>query len=326
MSAATGAPAQGGAPFVSVVIPAYNVAPFIGDALASLVAQTMPDWEAIVVDDGSRDGTGEVVASFGDRRIRLGAQENSGVSAARNRGMEEARGEALCFLDADDWLAPDALARMRSALGAGDVAAYGAYAFVPEEAHPGSAALWVKTGPFPEGDIVEPLLVMNLFHNGGHMLIRAEVARRAGGFLRGVRFGEDWEYWLRLATMGRFATVPGDAPLLYVRQRSSGAYLRMATDPASFEPAMDAIFANPALVARFGADRLAAIRARTEAENAWIVGRELVRHGKGAEGRRWMRASLAAAPSLKRAAVLAAAYAQPLIPRALLPQLGRYGR
>lgn len=323
---APGAPAQGGAPFVSVIIPAYNVAPFIGDALASLSAQTVSDWEAIVVDDGSRDGTAEVVASFGDARVRLVAQENAGVSAARNRGMEEARGETLCFLDADDWLGPDALARMRAALGEGDVAAYGAYAFVPEEAHPGATPLWAKTGPFPAGDIVEPLLVTNLFHNGGHMLIRAEAARQVGGFLRGVRFGEDWEYWLRLAAIGRFATVPGDAPLLFVRQRSSGAYLRMATDPASFEPAMDAIFANPTLVARFGAERLAAIRRRTEAENAWIVGRELVRHGKGVEGRRWMRASIAAAPSAKRAAVLAAAYLQPLLPRALVPQLGRYGR
>jgi glycosyltransferase involved in cell wall biosynthesis len=309
-----------------VVIPAYNVAPFIGDTLASLRSQTMAEWEAIIIDDGSRDGTGDVVAAFADPRVRLVAQANAGVSAARNRGMAEARGDALCFLDADDWLSPDALARMLAALGDGAVAAYGAYAFVAEEAHPGADPLWTKTGPFPEGDIVERLLVTNLFHNGGHMLIRREAAAAAGGFLAGVRFGEDWEYWLRLAVRGRFATVPGDAPLLYVRQRTSGAYLRMATDPASFAPAMDAIFANPALVARFGAERLAAIRRRTEAENAWIVGRELVRHGRAAEGRRWMRASLAAAPSVKRAAVLAAAHALPLLPRALVPQLGRYGR
>jgi glycosyltransferase involved in cell wall biosynthesis len=311
---------------VSVVIPAYNVAPFIGDALASLAAQTMADWEAIVVDDGSRDGTAAAIAAFGDGRVRLVAQENAGVSAARNRGMEEARGRTLCFLDADDWLARDALARMRDALGEDDIAAYGAYAFVPEEAHPGAAPLWVKTGPFPSGDIVEPLLVTNLFHNGGHMLIRTTAARQAGGFVRGMRFGEDWEYWLRLAAMGRFATVPGDAPLLFVRQRSSGAYLRMATSPASFAPAMDAIFTNPTLLSRFGPERLAAIRRRTEAENTWIIGRELVRHGKGAEGRRWMRASLTAAPSLKRAAVLAAAHLLPLLPQALVPQLKRYGR
>jgi glycosyltransferase involved in cell wall biosynthesis len=320
-----GASERSGAPSVSVVIPAYNVAPYIGDTLTSLGAQTMPAWEAIVVDDGSRDGTGEVVTGFGDARIRLVAQANAGVSAARNRGMAEARGRTLCFLDADDWLAPDALARMLAALGEGAVAAYGAYAFVAEEAHPGAAPLWTKAGPFPEGDIVERLLVMNLFHNGGHMLIRREAAVAAGGFLQGVRFGEDWEYWLRLAVQGPIAAVPGDAPLLYVRQRSSGAYLRMATDPASFTPAMDAIFANPALLARFGGERLAALRRRTEAENAWIVGRELVRHGRAAEGRRWMRASLAAAPSLKRAAVLAAAHALPLLPRALVPQLGRYG-
>ena len=71
-------------------------------------------------------------------------------------------------------------------------------------------------------------------------------------------------------------------PSLFVRQRASGAYLRMATDQISFRPCMDAIFGNPALVARFGAARLAAIRRRAEAENCWIIGRELVRHGRAA--------------------------------------------
>ena len=69
------------------------------------------------------------------------------------------------------------------------------------------------------------------------------------------------------------------APVLFVRQHAGGAYRRLATDPAAFAPCMAAIFANPALVARFGSPRLAAIRRRTEAENHWIIGRELIRHG-----------------------------------------------
>ncbi|MBX6746241.1 MAG: glycosyltransferase family 2 protein, partial [Acetobacteraceae bacterium] len=97
------------APAISILTPAYDVARFIGAALDSVLAQSFRDWEMVVVDDGSRDGTAEMVAARQDPRIRLLQQENQGVSAARSRAMAEARGDAILFLDADDWLAPDAL-------------------------------------------------------------------------------------------------------------------------------------------------------------------------------------------------------------------------
>jgi len=110
------------APAVSVLIPAHDVAGFLGDALDSLTAQTLPDWEAVVVDDGSRDGTAAVAEARRDSRMRLLRQQAAGVSAARNRALAEARGEAILFLDADDWLAPDALARLAAALEAAPAA------------------------------------------------------------------------------------------------------------------------------------------------------------------------------------------------------------
>ncbi|MBV8578021.1 MAG: glycosyltransferase family 2 protein [Acetobacteraceae bacterium] len=300
---------------IGVITPAYNVAPFIATAVQSVIAQSYQDWAMLVMDDGSDDNTAEIAASFADPRIRVLRQANAGVSAARNRGIGEAEGDALLFLDADDWLAPDALARLARTLQNADaVAAYGAYAFVAENARPGSPPLSVRSGRFPEGDILEPLLERNLCANGGHLLIRREVVAWAGLFESSIRFGEDWEYWVRLALLGPFAVVPGGSPLLFVRQRGGSAYLRMATDPAAFDPCMDAIFGNPALVSRLGAARCAALRARAEAENRWIVGRELIRHGKRREGLGALRGSFSAKPGVRRAALLAVSHLSPLVP------------
>src|SRR5438874_6230903 len=92
---------------VSVIIPCYNQAHFLHEAIQSALAQTYSHREILVVDDGSADNTAEVTAGFaGIRYIR---QENSGVSTARNTGLRESRGEYLIFLDADDRLLPDAV-------------------------------------------------------------------------------------------------------------------------------------------------------------------------------------------------------------------------
>jgi glycosyltransferase involved in cell wall biosynthesis len=294
---------------IGVVVPAYNAVPWIGDAIHSVLAQTHRDWRLVVVDDGSTDGTADVAAGFTDPRIHLIRQANVGVSATRNTGMSAVDGAALLFLDADDWLAPDALARLAAALDATPhaVAASGAYAFTDSG---------VVRRP-PAGDILRRLLVRNLFANGGHLLLRAEAVRKAGGFLRAITYGEDWEFCIRIALQGAFAAAHGRAPVLFVRRHASGAYHRLATDPAAFAPCMDAIFGNPALCARFGAARLVAIRRRTEAENDWIVGRELIRHGRKTEGIARLRRSLLAQPGIRRAALFAAAHALALLPAGL---------
>jgi hypothetical protein len=304
-----------GGMLVSVIIPCFNVRPYVGATLESLLAQSHSAWEAIVIDDGSTDGTAELVLSCTDPRIRLVRQENQGVSAARNRGIALASGQAVLFLDADDWLAPDALARMTARLaGSSAVAAYGAFCFVTED---GSQVVRTKTGPFPDGDIVERLLVENLFANGGHMLIGREAIDAVGPFRSDLRFGEDWEYWCRLALSGSIAVVPGDAPLLFVRQRGTGAYLRMATDPDAFAPCTQAIFSNPVLVQRMDPRRLARLRAETDAENAWIIGRESIRHGNAKSGLGWLRRSFRQRPGVKRTVLLVIAHLLPMLPARL---------
>src|SRR5215213_3125487 len=94
-------------PLVSVVIPCYNQAHFLGEAIESVLAQSYPNFEIVVVDDGSTDDTSEVAGSY--PKVRLVRQENQGLSGARNAGLARSEGEYVVFLDADDRLRPEAL-------------------------------------------------------------------------------------------------------------------------------------------------------------------------------------------------------------------------
>jgi peptidoglycan/xylan/chitin deacetylase (PgdA/CDA1 family)/2-polyprenyl-3-methyl-5-hydroxy-6-metoxy-1,4-benzoquinol methylase len=187
-------------PAVSVIVPAYNAAETIDKALASLAAQGRVAWEAIVVDDGSTDGTAEIVRRRMKRepRLRLIRQSQSGVSAARNAGVSEARGEWLCFLDADDWLAPRAFGELL-ALTRGDPEAavlVGGAARVGERGE-----LW----DWDSRDLTDPFAVLSThcsiaIHSA---LVRRSAVRELGGFDEALTSSEDWDLWQRLARAGR---------------------------------------------------------------------------------------------------------------------------
>lgn len=296
---------------ISVVVPACNAAATLAATLRSVLAQSHTDLQVIVVDDGSTDDTAARVAAFAaDPRLTLIRQANAGVSAARNRGLAAAACDAVLFLDADDWLSvPGAIATLAGALAAapGAVACVGPYARTgPACEHPRVTHYRNTATPH---DQLPRLLIQNRFANGGHILIGAAAARRAGGFRPGLAYGEDWEFFIRLALLGTFAFVPTRQPVLFVRSLPDGAYRRHAADPAAFIPCMETIFGNPDLLDRFGSRRLAALRRRAEAENAWIIGRERIRQGHRAEGRRWLIESVLAAPSPRRLALLGLAHA-----------------
>ncbi len=106
-------------PLVSIVMPAYNAEACIGDAIKSVLAQEHGNWELIVVNDGSTDGTADVVARFRDPRIRFfSLPANKGIGFARNKGLDEAVGELLCTFDSDDVMPPRSLSSRIAALGA----------------------------------------------------------------------------------------------------------------------------------------------------------------------------------------------------------------
>ena len=104
-------------PEFSIIIPTYNVAPYLRETLNSVLAQTCQDWECICVDDGSTDGTGNILDEYGkkDSRFRVIHKANAGVSAARNGAMQLAKGDYICFLDGDDVWAPDWLMKVKEA-------------------------------------------------------------------------------------------------------------------------------------------------------------------------------------------------------------------
>jgi len=285
---------------IGIIIPAFNVAPWLSDAIRSVLSQSYRDRSLVVVDDGSADATARVAATFCDPRIHLIRQPNRGVSSARNRGLATVTADAILFLDGDDWLAPEALAILSSTLAdcPWAVAVASSYA----RASAGGPTRHVA--PPPSGALLQRLLVRNLFVNGGQVLIRRPAIDAIGGFKCELSYGEDWEFWTRLALQGEFISIRTPAPLLFVRERAGSVYHSAASDPARFIPSMDAVYRNPAIVARFDAGRLARLRLRAEAEVAWVVGREMTRHGRMRDGRAWLVRSLFAAPSLKRLGLL----------------------
>ena len=193
---------------ISVVIPLYNKARHIQRAILSVLAQTYQDFELLVVDDGSTDGSGEVVRQMTDPRIRLIAQDNAGVSAARNRGIQEATGEWIAFLDADDEWLPCFLETMMGLRYRHPEAGIYATAYRytkndatwrPEFSHccttPGGGLLddyfHAAMGPPP----VSATAVM----------IPKSILAEVGNFPDGIRRGEDLQTWTRIALRYRVA-------------------------------------------------------------------------------------------------------------------------
>ncbi len=114
-------------PEISVIVPVYNVSPYLSRCVESILAQTFPSFELILVDDGSTDGSAVLADEWPgrDERIRVFHQANAGVSVARNLGLEKAKGRFICFVDADDWVYPSYLEALYAALPEGEAEAEG---------------------------------------------------------------------------------------------------------------------------------------------------------------------------------------------------------
>lgn len=190
---------------VSVVIPAYNQGHFLGEAIESVLAQTYPDFEILVVDDGSTDDTAVIAQSYTDPRIRYIYKENGGLSSARNAGLRQAKGEYISYLDSDDCFLPQKLARLVAELEAAPAIGLAAGQALLMDEH--GRQLGKKFDrPLPENPV--ELLLGNPLHVGS-VLLRREWQEKAGFFDETLRSYEDWDMWLRLALAGcRMRYVP----------------------------------------------------------------------------------------------------------------------
>jgi glycosyltransferase involved in cell wall biosynthesis len=222
-------------PTVSIIIPTYNCEAYIAETLNSVLSQTLSNLELIVVDDGSTDRTCEIVASHGSS-VRLLAQANSGVCAARNYGIREAAGRYICLMDHDDYWFPDKLALQVEQM----------------EAHPEiglvySSFIWWhpdKKGVFPDLASFEPasfltgideefsgwiyhLLLLDCWILTSAALIRAEVFDKCGAYDESLPYSEDWDLWLRICR--EYQVIKLNKPLTLYRQHPKQGN-RMARD------------------------------------------------------------------------------------------------
>jgi glycosyltransferase involved in cell wall biosynthesis len=205
-------------PKVSVVIPTYNRAGKVRNAIDSVLAQTVTDLEVIVVDDGSSDGTGKILGEiFGDR-IRYYPQPNQGASVARNKGIAEARGEWIAFLDSDDQWEREKLQWQFKALEQFGPQCGGCYTDTRFFNHPETRTMFQlgEESYRHKGEMgVNPDVLKLLVRPGGAgmvvclstILARADVVRTTGGFDPKLLFSQDSEFLFRLAMHTGFCYV-----------------------------------------------------------------------------------------------------------------------
>jgi len=247
-------------PLVSIVIPAYNHASYLAEAIESVLGQRYRDVELLVLDDGSHDGTVEVLERY-TRRCLWDTHPNMGQSATLNKGWAKARGSILGYLSADDVLLPDAVGTLVARLAAdpGAVLAYPDYELIDRSSRP------IRQVRAPDFDYRE-MVVRFACPPGPGALFRRSALEAAGPWDSRFRMAPDYDFWLRLGLHGRFTRVPevlarfrvhdGSLSFAADSKPASEEYLAITTGyfrsqavPAALRPARREALSNAYLVA-----------------------------------------------------------------------------
>lgn len=282
-------------PTVTVIIPAWGAAGFVGETVASLQAQTRGDWQAIVIDDGDRRLAAALRPFEADARIRLLETENGGPSAARNRGIAASTTPFVSMLDGDDRYRADYLERMLAAFDADpdlafvtcDAIMFGSPTFdgrIFSHSHP-------QAGP-----ITLERVIRREFNVCGGSMVRREVMEKAGGYDERLRSAEDFDLWIRILEHGwRGGLVP--KPLIEYRRRAGSLSASSASlaryDVQNFAQAAERLAGRP--------EQAAAREMLAKAENQLRIEQGLAQalEGRTREGVALLRRTDLARRSLK---------------------------
>jgi glycosyltransferase involved in cell wall biosynthesis len=280
------------------VIPAYNAGRFINEAIDSARAQTTSQWECVIVDDGSTDETPSRLAAYRDPRIRWIRQDNIGDLAARARGVALTRAPKIVFLDADDRLYPDALARYVSFLDKHVAAnvAYGERTLIDEEGKPFGLEWRAVLNKHPQGDVLESIVRRPFLSTPSQACLRREAVPPAE-WLGDRDLSGDWLLLAGAAINHNFAYI-GRAPLVQYRVRRTSLMRSIASDPRSpadireFNEVIHRLFSLPGMESRFGVAKLVELRRAAEASCFAIKGQEFLRRNEPGAARRHFSAAL----------------------------------
>jgi GT2 family glycosyltransferase len=285
-----------GIPAVSVIIPAFNVAHFLGEALQSVKNQRFANYEVIVVDDGSPDDVASVCRPFlSDPRFSMVRIDNSGLSGARNHGISLARAPLVALLDGDDLYRPGYLEKMVAKM-----AEFPDAAFVTCDA--------ISFGAGNDGERFssrypqdEPITLLRLLQKDvavfGLCTVRTDMIRAVGGYDQSLRSSEDLDLWLRLLATGATGRLVAEPLVDYRRHAASLSSNRarlMQTTAVVYQKAADALAGRPeAALAEALRDEAQAI-SRFETGVDWVLAgkrragvREMRLSGHKADNRKW---------------------------------------
>jgi glycosyltransferase involved in cell wall biosynthesis len=296
-------------------MPTYDAAEYIEGSLESIISQSFKDFELIIVDDGSTDGTIELIEERDDDRIRLIRREDArGITSALNRGLEESRGEYVARHDADDWSTPDRFNKQITYLETHpDVALVGTGAYLVDEDGKRITKRRVLEDP-----TVEDLIDHNEFIHGSVMMRQRPLVDLAGYDERFLT-AEDYDLWLRLADQYSVANI--DEPLYHFRQHDESIYgsnletLKLYHVLATRR--VEDGFDEELYAAITADDPKKAIEMFTTEERTWFhteLARESIRYGNLSSGREHVREAIHLNPTdLTLPAMLLLTYTTPRI-------------
>jgi glycosyltransferase involved in cell wall biosynthesis len=219
----------GDSPNVSVIIPAYNIAGYLQEALESLQQQSLKNFEALIVDDGSTDQTAAIAQAFCDQdpRFKLLQKPNGGLSSARNHGLRHAKAPYIALLDGDDTYDPDKLASHVAVLDANPTVGvvYSATQIIQDSGQPTPLRM---SGKPIHADPLLAMLCKNFVGHGSNAVFRRCIVDVVGEFDETLRSSEDMDYWIRIATLRSWTFHRIDLALSRYRVRPSGLSFNVA--------------------------------------------------------------------------------------------------